>query len=489
MLATRKYFIVLIVCIQCLQSSAKDYPASLFGINSDGVTLNTRSIQFAIDYIHEQGGGRLVFDVGRFLSGSIHLKSNVTIHLLEGAVLLGALNPLDYDRKGLTAFILCHDQQNIAITGKGVIDGQGREVARNVVELVHKGLIKDAFRNDRPEVPIRPMLIYFRSCKNIFISGVTMRNATAWVQTYDQCKNLHVDSITVDSRAFWNNDGIDIVDCDSVEITNSYIDSDDDGICLKSHDPNAVCQNILVRNCTIRSSANGIKFGTASLGGFKNIRLINIKIFDTYRSAIALEAVDGGFIENVDADSIYVSNSGHAIFLRIGERIKGKKGRLNNIRVKNVSAEIATTKPDAGYEYEGPIEDMPRNISPPIVIVGLPDALISNVSFTNIELKHPGGGNPQFAKVSLNELDSVPEIPASYPEFSKFLELPAWGIYIRHANDIKFNNIKLSCGKKDYRTAIVLDDVHHSEFISTTVKEPEKKKSLHQYKSSEIVFK
>ena len=489
MLATRKYFIVLIVCIQCLQSSAKDYPASLFGINSDGVTLNTRSIQFAIDYIHEQGGGRLVFDVGRFLSGSIHLKSNVTIHLLEGAVLLGTLNPLDYERKGLTAFILCHDQQNIAITGKGVIDGQGREVARNVVELVHKGLIKDAFRNDRPEVPIRPMLIYFRSCKNIFISGITMRNAAAWVQTYDQCKNLHVDSITVDSRAFWNNDGIDIVDCDSVAITNSYIDSDDDGICLKSHDPNAVCQNILVRNCTIRSSANGIKFGTASLGGFKNIRLINIKIFDTYRSAIALEAVDGGFIENVDADSIYVSNSGHAIFLRIGERIKGKKGRLNNIRVKNVSAEIATTKPDAGYEYEGPIEDMPRNISPPIVIVGLPDALISNVSFTNIELKHPGGGNPQFAKVSLNELDSVPEIPASYPEFSKFLELPAWGIYIRHANDIKFNNIKLSCGKKDYRTAIVLDDVHHSEFISTTVKEPEKKKSLHQYKSSEIVFK
>ena len=489
MLATKKYFIVIIVCFQCLQSSAKDYPASLFGINSDGITLNTRSIQFAIDYIQQQGGGRLVFDVGRFLSGSIHLKSNVAIHLLEGAVLLGALNPLDYDRKELTAFILCHDQQNIAITGKGVIDGQGREVARNVVELVHKGLIKDAFRNDRPEVPIRPMLIYFRSCKNIFISSVTMRNAAAWVQTYDQCKNLHVDSITVDSRAFWNNDGIDIVDCDSVAITNSYIDSDDDGVCLKSHDPTKVCQNILVRNCTIRSSANGIKFGTASLGGFKNVRLINVKVFDTYRSAIALEAVDGGFIENVEVDSLQVLNSGHAIFLRIGERMKGRKGKLENIRIKNVSAEIAATKPDAGYEYEGPIEDMPRNISPPIVIAGLPDATISNVSFTNIEIKHPGGGNPQFAKSSLNELDKVPEMAASYPEFSKFLELPAWGIYIRHASGIQFNDLKLSCEKKDYRTAIVLDDVHHSEFISTTVKEPEKKKSSYQYKSSEIVFK
>jgi hypothetical protein len=490
MLALKKYFILLLVSFPCLQSSAKDYPASLFGINSDGVTLNTRSIQFAIDYIQQQGGGRLVFDVGRFLSGSIHLKSNVTIHLLEGAVLLGTLNPLDYDRKGLTAFILCHDQRNIAITGKGVIDGQGREVARNVVELVHKGLIEDAFRNDRPEVPIRPMLIYFRDCKNILISGVTMRNAAAWVQTYDQCKNLRVDSITVDSRAFWNNDGIDIVDCDSVAITNSYIDSDDDGVCLKSHDSTgAICQNVLVRNCTIRSSANAIKFGTASLGGFKNIKLINIKVFDTYRSAIALEAVDGGFLENVEVDSLYVLNSGHAIFLRIGERRKGKKGRLENIKIRNVSAEIAATKADAGYEYEGPIEDMPRNISPPIIIAGLPGSLIKNVSFSNIELKHPGGGNPQFAKILLTELDKVPEIPDSYPDFSKFIELPAWGIYIRHASGIQFTDLKLSCHKKDYRTAIVLDDVHHSEFKSTTVKEPENKKPYYQYRSSEIAIK
>src|SRR5258705_715043 len=113
------------------------------------------------------------------------------------------------------------------------------------------------------------MLTYFRSCKNVLISGVTIRNAAAWVQTYDQCKNLRVDSITVDSRAFWNNDGIDIVDCDSVTITNSYIDAADDGVCLKSHNPNKVCQNILIRDCTIRSIANSTKFETPSLGGFR----------------------------------------------------------------------------------------------------------------------------------------------------------------------------------------------------------------------------
>src|ERR1044071_436648 len=118
----RKYLIIAMLCFQFVQGHAKDYPASLFGIYSDGVTLNTRSIQFAIDYIQQQGGGRLVFDVGRYLTGSIHLKSNVTIHLLEGAVLLGVPNPLDYDRDNFTALLLARDQQNIGITGKGVID-------------------------------------------------------------------------------------------------------------------------------------------------------------------------------------------------------------------------------------------------------------------------------------------------------------------------------------------------------------------------------
>ena len=318
---------------------------------------------------------------------------------------------------------------------------------------------------------------------------MTIRNAAAWVQTYDQCKNLRVDSVTVDSRAFWNNDGIDIVDCDSVTIAHSYIDADDDAVCLKSHDPNKVCQNILVRDCTLRSSANAVKFGTASLGGFRNVRLINNKVFNTYRSAVALEAVDGGFIENIEVDTLQVLNTGNAFFLRIGERINGKKGRLKDIRIKNVSVEIAASKADSGYEYEGPTEDMPRNISPGIIIAGLPGSLITNVSLTNVDVKHPGGGNAMFAQVLLNELDSVPEKPAAYPEFSMFRELPAWAVYIRHASEIQFNNVRLSCTKKDYRTAVVLDDVHHSEFRSIVVKEPGNKKSFYQYKTSGIVLK
>ena len=485
----RKYLVAITLCLAFLQCSAKDYPASLFGIYSDGVTLNTRSIQFAIDYIHNEGGGRLVFDVGRFLTGSIHLRSNVTLHLLEGAVIIGSLNPLDYDRQGFTALVLSEGQQKIAITGNGIIDGQGRQVARNVVDMIHKGLIKDEFRNDRPEVEDRPMLIYFRNCANVSIQKVTMRNAAAWVQTYDQCTHLNIDSITVDSRAFWNNDGLDIVDCDSVTVTNSYIDAADDGICLKSSDPAKVCQNINVRNCAIRSSASAIKFGTASLGGFRNIQITNMRIFDTYRSAIAMEAVDGGSIDNVEVDSLQVSHTGNLIFLRIGERIPGKKGRLNNVKINHVVAEIAASKPDSGYEYEGPIENMPRNISPAIVITGLPGSLITNVSLNNIQIKHPGGGNARFANVSLDELDSVPENAAAYPEFSMFRELPAWGMYIRHAEDVRTSDVHLSCIKKDYRTAIILDDVHHSQFDSVNVKKPGSSKVFYQFHSSGNRFK
>ena len=483
----KKIMLAALVCLQLMSAAGKDYPASFFGIRSDGGTLYTRNIQFAIDYINQNGGGRLIFYVGRYLTGSLYLKSNVTLQLEEGAVLVGSLNPFDYDRKQFTALIFAYDQHDVAITGKGIIDGQGRGLATNVTELIHKGLIKDLFRNDRPEAEARAMIMNFRNCRNVLIRGVTIRNAASWVQTYDQCTNLRLDSIYVDSKAFWNNDGIDIVDCDSVAVTNSYIDAADDGVCLKSHEALKFCNNILVRNCTIRSSANAVKFGTASFGGFRNIRILNNKVFDTYRSVIALEAVDGGFVEDVLVDSLQAFHTGNAIFLRVGERQTGKKGRLNDVRIKNLVVEIPVGKPDAGYEYEGPIEDMPRNTSP-VVIAGMPDAPVTNVLLENVEVRYPGGGAPLFAKVGLDELDKVPERPAAYPDFSMFKELPAWGAYIRHAQHVVFKNVVLSCEKKDYRTAIVLDDVHQSQFTGTHIKEPGagSKKAFFEYKSSEI---
>ncbi len=471
------------------QISGKDYNASMFGIRSNGTTLNTTSIQKAIDYIHENGGGRLVFYVGRYLTGTIYLKSDVTIQLEEGAILLGSVNPLDYEMNfNWTAMIFALDQENIGITGKGVVDGQGFAVAYNLVDLIHKGVIKDPLKYDRPRETIRPQNIYFRGCRNITIQGITLKDPGSWNQQYDQCRNLTIDRITVDSKSYWNNDGVDIVDCDSVVVSNSYFDAADDGICLKSHSADFVCQNVFVYNNTVRTSANGIKFGTVGHGGFRNIKIVNNLVFDTYRSAITFAAVDGGVVENITVDSLRSINTGNVIFLRIGERRAGKKGRMNNILISNVYAEVPATKPDAGYNYEGPVEDMPRNISP-ASIVGMADARIENVTLRNIEIHYPGGGNPAFAKVGLDELDKVPEMGANYPEFSMFKELPAWGFYIRHAKGIIFENVILTCEKKDYRTAVVLDDVEGATFKSLKVTEPGARKGpVYSYKSTDVTI-
>ena len=489
MMHLKKNLAIIFIFFLSIPVFAKDYKASLFGIYSDGTTLNTRSIQFAVDYINGNGGGRLVFNVGRYVTGSIHLKSNVILQLDEGAVLVGSLNPFDYDKKIFTALVFAYDQQHVGITGKGMLDGQGKYVARNVIEIIEKGLIKDSYRWGRPSESNRAMLLNFRGCDDVIIRGITFRNSASWNQTYDQCKNLTIDSVTVDNVDYWNEDGVDVVDCENVRITNCYIDAADDGICLKSHDATKACKNIFIGNNKIRTSANGIKFGTASKGGFENIRIINNIVFDTYRSAIALEAVDGGYIENIEIDSLQSVNTGNIIFLRIGERIAGKKSRLSNVRISNVTGDVPATKPDAGYGYEGPEEDQPRNISPAIMVMGLPDALISNIIIKNISFTHAGGGKEIYAKIPLDKLNTVPELPAQYPEFSMFKELPSWGIFAKHAKGLQFSNITMVCERKDFRIPVVMDDVTLSSFTGFKITQSGKKKSFYQNNSTGNIIK
>jgi hypothetical protein len=120
----------------------------------------------------------------------------------------------------------------------------------------------------------------------------------------------------------------------------------------------------------------------------------------------------------------------------------------------------------------------------------MPDALIENVTLKNIEIHYPGGGNSSYAKTGLDELDKVPEMAAAYPEFSMFKELPAWGFYLRHAKNITFENVNLVCDKKDYRTAVVLDDVKGADFKSLKVSEPGKKKEpVYYFRSENIIIK
>lgn len=472
-----------------LSLNAKNiYNASYFGIKSNGTTLNTAAIQKAIDYISEKGGGELNFYVGRYLTGTIELKSNVALHLHEGAVLVGSTNIYDYNiKESSPALVYGKGATNIAIRGKGVIDGQGREVAYNLLDQIHKGILEDPLKYDRP-VNKRPKAIYLRECRDVEIKHINVRNAADWVQTYDQCENVLIDSISVHSTTFWNNDGIDIVDCKNFKLLNSYIDAADDAICLKSHDRTKRCEDIEISNCIARSSANGIKFGTVSAGGYKNIKIINNKVYNTFRSAFTIASPDGGIVENVLVDSLYAYNTGNPIYLRIGSRWNNKRiGEIKNIVIQNFYAEITADKPDAGYVYEGPIEDNPRNISPSS-IVGLENMKIENVTLRNIEISYPGNANPNYAYrgVTTKELNEIPEMADAYPEFSQFKELPAWGFFIRNANNVTFENVKLIARNADYRPAIVMDKVngHTLRKISVEEKGAKSKKQIikHQTK-------
>ena len=119
-----------------------------------------------------------------------------------------------------------------------------------------------------------------------------------------------------------------------------------------------------------------------------------------------------------------------------------------------------------------PIEDLPRNISP-CGIIGLKDSKIKNITLENIEIVFPGGGDPHYAHVGLDELDKVPEMPKAYPEFSQHMELPAWGFFVRHVDGLIMKNISLKALKNDYRTAIVLDDVSNHSISELKVEEPD----------------
>ena len=495
MKSAHKYVVIFLFLLIGFQTWSKDYLITDFGVFRDGSILYTTSIQRAIDAVHERGGGRLVFPAGKYISGSIYLKSNVTLHFEKGAVLYGSTNPLDYVKDayvGWQSLIFAIKQDNIGITGQGTINGRGFVTANNMLSLIHYGIIKDDLRHDRPLETNRPENIYFRECNNVTITDITLRDAASWTQTYDQCKQVLVDNIRVEANSYWNNDGIDIVDCDGVVIKNSWFDAADDVLCFKSHSPDHICQNVVVDNCVGRSGANGLKFGTVSRGGFKNFKVSNVTIYDTYRSAITFAAVDGAEIENIEVNDLKAINTGNVIFLRIGDRRSaGKIPYMKNIRISDVYAEVPDFKPDKGYNYEGPIEDLPRNVSPAI-ISGMPGNLIQDVTLKNITIVYPGGSDSLYAYRGITpaELDSIPELVSNYPEFSYWKELPAWGFYLRHVKGMTFDNVVLKAKKSDYRPAIVLDNVHNGNFKQFVINEPESegKAQMINHQSTNIVI-
>jgi polygalacturonase len=401
------------------------------GAKADGTTLDTESIQRAIDSTAEAGGGTVLFPPGVYLSGTLEMRSRVSLHLTHGAVLRGSPQ-LDHYPPRPSAFrsytdnyterclIRGENLSNIGIEGAGTIDGQGASFS---------GAYK-----------LRPYLLRFIQCKGVTLHGVRLENSPMWVQHYLACDDVLLNGVTVRSRVNGNNDGIDIDSCQRVRISDCDISSGDDAICLKSTSAR-VCRDIVVSNCVVSSRCNAIKLGTETNGGFENVNISNCALYDTRLAGLALEIVDGGTLDNVVISGITMRGVQGPIFVRLGDRgrpflegdPKPPVGKLGGVLIQGVRA--------TGAGRIG------------CSITGIPQAPVRRIALRDIAIEFEGGGT-----ASDSSLD-IPELPDAYPEYSMFKTLPAYALFCRHAEDVSIDGLSTSFRKDDYRPALRFDDV------------------------------
>ena len=449
----------LFLSLAAIALQAKDYNILDFGACNNLKSNSTMGIQNAIDRCAAEGGGRVIVPAGEFRTGTLILRSNVNLHLELGAVLYGSTDLKDYKRVKSSyvslrtqtetiQLIYADSVENVVIDGYGTIDGQGRA-------------FKKESWND--EGITRPHLLRFIQCRDVTVKDVTLRNSGCWMQHYLACDRVRIDGIKVQNRNNYNNDALDLDGCHDVVVRGMIADSDDDGITLKSTSPR-LCENIRISDCVVSSHCNAVKLGTETNGGFRNINISGIvikpsadqreKFFGQWigSSAISLEIVDGGVLENVSVSDITVEGTESPIFIRLGNRGRGYMsggkdmetiipvdhvGTINGIRLSHIQIRNAGSMGCS--------------------ITGLPGHPVENVWLSDITLHHKGG-------VSESELAQIDEAvkdekEKEYPEATMWGNLPARGFFVRHARNVQFDRVEIQTGQPDSRPDIVRVDV------------------------------
>lgn len=473
------------------------YNIKNYGAKGDGKTLDTNAINKAIESAAKNGGGTVFFPAGTYLSFSIHLQSNITLHLDNGATILAAdpaIHKGKYDSFEPNEFDMYQDfghshwknsliwgigVENVAIVGQGKIDGKGlskrspgprRPRTEGETPVSMKG-------NVSPLGEMSPLTemeglgtkaIALKLSRNVTLKDFTMFQGGHFALLATGVDNLTIDGLRVDT----NRDGFDIDACRNVRISNSYVNTpNDDAIVLKSSYAlgfNRATENVTITNSQVSGFDLGtfldgtykttqefapdkdrvtgrIKFGTESNGGFKNITISNINF--VHCRGLAIETVDGGFIEDVTISNITMRDITTApIFIRLGKRQRAPDGtpvaKIKRIIIDNVVVS------GAHHEYAS-------------IIAGLAESPVEDVRLSNIRIHYKGGGTKEDA------MREPPENEKNYPEPSMFGVLPAYGFYVRHAKGITFDNVEVSFEKDDARPAFMLDDVKNVEFFRT----------------------
>jgi polygalacturonase len=484
------------------------YDVRAFGAKGDGRTLDTTAINKAIDAAAAAGGGTVTFPAGTYLSVSIHLKSNITLQLDQGATILAAdpvPGKVTYDLPEPNEWDMYQDfghshwqnsliwgigLENVGIVGPGLINGEGltrrSPRARRVNQAGDRPVTLGGQTGARPQSPLGedddPIVmnglgnkaISLKRCRNVLLRDVSILNGGHFALLATGVDNLAIDNLKVDT----NRDGFDIDSCRNVRISNCSVNSpNDDAIVLKSSYALGFAratENVTITNCLVsgydigslldatyqrnvteapdRDGPTGrIKLGTESNGGFKNIAISNI-VFDHCRG-LALETVDGGLLEDVTITNITMRDVVNSpIFLRLGRRLRGPVGtpvgQLRRVNISNIVAYNA----DSRYAS---------------IVAGIPDHNIEDIVLSNIRIFYRGGGQNEQGDVQPTERET------NYPEPSMFGEMPAYGFFIRHAKGIALNDVSISYLTAEMRPPFVLDEVTTAELNHITAQRGE----------------
>ena len=439
---------------------ANSYNVRDYGAKGDGKVLDHTAINKAIDACTAGGGGQVVVPAGTYLCGSIRLKSNVDLHLMTGAKILAAPGEMkaydesevfgapEYQDGGHTYFhnslIWAEGQQNISITGRGMIDGEG--LTRHDTEK--DGII------DGGSIGTGDKAIALKLCRNVTIRDITIYRGGHFAIITTGCDIGTIDNVTIDT----NRDGIDIDCCKYFTVSNTKVNTpNDDAIVLKSSyalKKPVISEHILITNCIVTGYKLGtfldgtyipekvhwvcgrIKLGTESNGGYRNITISNCSCM--WSSGLAFEEVDQGRMENIMVTNISLSHVHHyPIYITTGCRNRGPKERTEvssarDIYINNVIADDCDSL--AG-----------------IIITGMEDEPIRNVSLSNIRIQYRGGGK----KVTT----PYREQGTNYPEPHWAGPTPAYGLYARHVDGLKLHNVEFELLQPDERPDILFEDV------------------------------
>jgi polygalacturonase len=283
-----------------------------YGAIGDGITLDSPALQRALDAAAHIGGGTIFIPAGKYVVGSIFLRDNITLFIDAGAVLLGSQNLADYPIvtmrwEGVTqpthAPLIAGDGlKNIAVTGRGIIDGRGERWWQ-----LHRAKTLDA---------PRPRLIAFSNSTNVLIEGVTLTNSPAWTINPVRCENVTVDQVTIRNPADSpNTDGINPDSCRNVHISNCHIDVGDDCVTIKSgietesQELLVPCENITITNCTMVHGHGGIVIGSEMSGGVRNVVISNCVFVGTDRGIrLKSRRGRGGIVEDIRASNIVMTD-------------------------------------------------------------------------------------------------------------------------------------------------------------------------------------